>query len=133
MFATLATVIFRNSPWHLVPRQYFYCRQFYLYNVETIETYYGSHQSQRTGLTHGPKVMSVTVIRVVQCYQKTESQRIKFTFEEYPLLNMGTLRSHPWPGWAVTRLIRTQTQSASSSSAPATFQLPRFFSHIVCN
>ena len=35
----------------------FYCRQFDLYNVESIETYYGSHQSQRTGLTLGSKVM----------------------------------------------------------------------------
>ena len=108
MFAKLATGIFRNSPWHLAQGNLLtilvYCRQFYLYNVETIETYYGSHQSQRTGLsslTLDPKVMTVcdcvTVIRVTctmytsQCYQKMESQRIEFTFEEYPLLNMGTL------------------------------------------
>ena len=43
----------------------FYCRQFDLYNVETIVTYYGSHQSKKTGLTLGPKVMTVTVIRVM--------------------------------------------------------------------
>ena len=55
----------------------FYCRQFDLYNVESIETYYGSHQSQCTSTS--------------RCYQKMESQRIEFTFEEYPLLNMGTL------------------------------------------
>ena len=75
-----------------------------MYNVESIETYYGSHQSQRTGLTVtlGSKVMTVTdtVIRVMyyyvhvqctsQCYLKMESQRIEFTFEEHPLLNMGT-------------------------------------------
>ena len=64
----------------------------------------GGHQSQRTGLTVtlGSKVMTVTVIRVMyyyvhvqctstsQCYLKMESQRIEFTFEEHPLLNMGT-------------------------------------------
>ena len=44
----------------------FYCRQFDLYNVETIVTYYSSRQSQGTAcLTLGPKVMTVTVIRVM--------------------------------------------------------------------
>ena len=42
-----------------------YCRQFDLYNVETIVTYYGGRQSQGTAamsacLTLGPKVMTVT-------------------------------------------------------------------------
>ena len=54
MFATLATGIFRNSPWHL--------GQGNLLTIHFIETYYGSHQSQRTGLdlTLGPKVMTAT-------------------------------------------------------------------------
>ena len=63
-------------------------------------TYYGSHQNQRTCLTLGPKVMTVTVTVIPvmyidlhhnQCYQKMESQCIEFTLEEDPLLNMGMM------------------------------------------
>ena len=94
--------------------------------------------------TNFAKVMTVTS----QCYPKMESQRIEFTFEQYPLLNMGTLytieatisltrprqaRIAPRLGCHSTHSLRvTQTQSASSS-ALAIFQLPRFFSRVVCN
>ena len=43
-------------------------------------------------VTHcDPSYVYVQRTSTSQCYQKMESQRIEFTFEEYPLLNMVTL------------------------------------------
>ena len=109
--------------------------------------------------TQSQAVITVTVIRDVcphhnatrgMPYQKMESQRIEYSayVRRRPTIKWSwyvtqpagctdatrswtrpRLRSHPWhPGWAVTR----HTVSASSLAA-ATFQLPRFFPHVICN
>ena len=167
MFATLATGIFRNSPWHLgqgnlltilllqtiwlvqclvnwdIPvlwqspksknwsnsdtgLQSYEWRVMYYSRTPIIRPPSESHwcgrirgMVAREGFVYKQKPLSVTrnvvvwegwsLVRVVvrqgfyctmyvhvqctstsQCYLKMESQRIEFTFEEHPLLNMGT-------------------------------------------
>ena len=94
--------------------------------------YYGSHQ--RTGLTLGPKLwlslwseFHVQCTSTSQCYQKMESKRIEFTLEEDPLLcTLYRRHNQSQAGLSLDSL-------TTSSSAPATFHLQRFFSRVVSN
>ena len=125
MFATLATGIFRNSPWHL--------GQGNLLTILLLQTIWFVQCECRVNsyrLWQSPKSKNWSNTRLLHPHHNDNATwKWRASVDATISWTRPRLRSHS--GWAVTRLNQTsqsQTQSASSS-APAT--LPRFFSRVV--
>ena len=123
--ATLATWPFRNSPWHLgqdnlltilfsADNLTLQCPDYDTYRY-TVTLTLGLWQ-QRTSLRLVPKVITVTMIRVIHPHHNA-TRRWRASVS-----NLTDATS-----------CHSLTLTAASSSVAATFQLPRFFSRVVCN